>query len=153
MESNDVERLQDGLLQNECSEMYTGDGSVDINGNPVLKQTTGNWKACPFILGNECCERLAYYGISSNLVTYLTKKLHQENVSAARNVTTWQGTCYLTPLVGAVIADSYWGRYWTIAAFSTIYFIGMCTLTLSASLPALKPIECVGSLCPSATPA
>ncbi|KAJ7942762.1 protein NRT1/ PTR FAMILY 8.3-like [Quillaja saponaria] len=157
MESNDVERqrflLQDGLLQNECSEMYTGDGSVDINGNPVLKQTTGNWKACPFILGNECCERLAYYGISSNLVTYLTKKLHQENVSAARNVTTWQGTCYLTPLIGAVIADSYWGRYWTIAAFSTIYFIGMCTLTLSASVPALKPSECVGSLCPSATPA
>ncbi|XWS69434.1 hypothetical protein CRYUN_Cryun04dG0178600 [Craigia yunnanensis] len=29
----------------------------------------------------------------------------------------------------------------------------MCTLTLSASIPALKPVECVGSLCPSATPA
>lgn len=30
---------------------------------------------------------------------------------------------------------------------------GMCTLTLSASLPALKPAECLGSVCPSATPA
>ncbi|KAL2615710.1 hypothetical protein AAZV13_08G083800 [Glycine max] len=29
----------------------------------------------------------------------------------------------------------------------------MCTLTLSASLPALKPSECLGSVCPSATPA
>lgn len=29
----------------------------------------------------------------------------------------------------------------------------MCTLTLSASIPALKPVECVGSLCPAATPA
>ncbi|KAH9794243.1 protein nrt1/ ptr family 8.3 [Citrus sinensis] len=29
----------------------------------------------------------------------------------------------------------------------------MCTLTLSASIPALKPAECVGALCPSATPA
>lgn len=28
---------------------------------------------------------------------------------------------------------------------------GMCTLTLSASVSALKPAECVGSLCPSAT--
>lgn len=73
--------------------------------------------------GNECCERLAYYGISTNLVTYLTKKLHQGNVSAARNVTTWQGTCYLAPLIGAITADAYWGRYWTIAAFSTVYFI------------------------------
>lgn len=75
------------------------------------------------ITGNECCERLAYYGIATNLVTYLTKKLHEGNVSAARNVTTWQGTCYLTPLLGAVLADAYWGRYWTIVAFSTIYFV------------------------------
>ncbi|KAE8648290.1 hypothetical protein Csa_017802 [Cucumis sativus] len=145
--------LEEGLLQNESSTLYTGDGSVDFHGNPVLKQNTGNWKACPFILGNEGCERLAYYGISTNLVTYLTNKLHQGNVSAARNVTTWQGTCYLTPLIGAILADAYWGRYWTIAAFSTIYFIGMCTLTLSASVPALKPAECVGFMCPPASAA
>ncbi|KAG4162804.1 hypothetical protein ERO13_D01G136300v2 [Gossypium hirsutum] len=155
MGSVDEERslLEAELDQAESNGLYTGDGSVDFNGNPVLKQSTGNWRACPFILGNECCERLAYYGIAANLVSYLTKKLHEGNVSAARNVTTWQGTCYLTPLIGAVLADAYWGRYWTIAAFSTIYFFGMCTLTLSASIPALKPAECVGSICPSATPA
>ncbi|KAB2097167.1 hypothetical protein ERO13_A01G144300v2 [Gossypium hirsutum] len=155
MGSMDEERslLEAELNQAESSGLYTGDGSVDFNGNPILKQNTGNWRACPFILGNECCERLAYYGIATNLVSYLTKKLHEGNVSAARNVTTWQGTCYLTPLIGAVLADAYWGRYWTIAAFSTIYFFGMCTLTLSASIPALKPAECVGSICPSATPA
>ncbi|KAL7240060.1 hypothetical protein ACSBR2_005843 [Camellia fascicularis] len=143
--------LEDGLPQNESSGLYTGDGSVNIKGEPVLKCNTGKWRACPFILGTECCERLAYYGIATNLVTYLTTKLHEGNVSAARNVTTWSGTCYLTPLIGAVLADAYWGRYWTIAAFSTIYFIGMCTLTLSATIPALKPAECVDSICPSAT--
>ncbi|XP_049365550.1 protein NRT1/ PTR FAMILY 8.3-like [Solanum verrucosum] len=146
--------LQDAAFhQNENGGLYTRDGSVDINGNPVLKSETGNWRACPFILGNECCERLAFYGIALNLVTYLTKKLHEGNVSAARNVTTWQGTCYLTPLIGAVLADAYWGRYRTIATFSIIYFMGMCTLTLSASVPAFKPPECVGSVCPPATPA
>ncbi|KAE9601018.1 putative proton-dependent oligopeptide transporter family, major facilitator superfamily [Lupinus albus] len=127
-------------------------GSVDFKGRPPLKHNTGNWRACPFILGNECCERLAYFGIAANLVTYLTHKLHQGNVYAARNVTTWQGTCYLTPLIGAIFADAYWGRYWTIAGFSIIYLIGMCTLTLSASVPALKPIECLSSICPPATP-
>lgn len=30
---------------------------------------------------------------------------------------------------------------------------GMCTLTLSASVPALNPAECLGSVCPPATPA
>lgn len=145
--------LETGLLQNENSDLHTGDGSVDIHGKPVLRSNTGNWRACPFILGTECCERLAYYGIATNLVTYLTSKLHEGNVSAARNVTTWQGTCYLTPLIGAVLADAYCGRYWTIAAFSTIYFIGMCTLTLSATVPAFKPADCVGSVCPPATTA
>lgn len=80
-----------------------------------------------YTTGTECCERLAYYGIATNLVSYLTKKLHEGNVSAARNVTTWQGTCYLSPLIGAVLADAYWGRYWTIAAFSTIYLIVIAT--------------------------
>ncbi|KAL4638094.1 hypothetical protein ACB092_03G125400 [Castanea dentata] len=150
---DDRSLIEDGLLQNESSREYTGDGSVDFHGKPVLKQNTGNWRACPFILGTEGCERLAYYGIATNLVTYLTKKLHEGNVTAATSVTTWQGTCYLTPLIGAVLADAYWGRYWTIAAFSTIYFIGMCTLTLSATVPGLRPSECVGSVCPSATPA
>jgi solute carrier family 15 (peptide/histidine transporter), member 3/4 len=75
------------------------------------------------MIGTEVCERLAYYGISKSLVTYLSTRLHEGNVSAARNFTTWQGTCYLTPLIGATLADSYWGKYRTIAVFSTIYFL------------------------------
>ncbi|XP_076922511.1 protein NRT1/ PTR FAMILY 8.3-like [Bidens hawaiensis] len=150
-EQEQVLLLEDALIENESS-LYTGDGSVDIKGQPVLKSNTGTWKACPFILGNECCERLAYYGIATNLVSYLTKKLHQGNAAAAATVTTWQGTCYLTPLIGALLADAYWGRYWTIAVFSVIYFIGMGTLTLSASVPFLKPVECIDTVCPEATP-
>ncbi|KAI9075704.1 hypothetical protein K1719_042320 [Acacia pycnantha] len=69
------------------------------------------------------CERLAYCGIAKNLVTYLTRRLREGHVSGARNVPTWQGPCYFTPLVGAFLADAYWGRYLTIVVFSTIYFI------------------------------
>lgn len=156
MGSQEEERLlqeEVGVSENGSLGPYTGDGSVDIKGRPVLRRNTGNWRACPFILGTECCERLAYYGIATNLVTYLNNILHEGNVSAARNVSAWSGTCYITPLLGAVLADAYWGRYWTIAIFSTIYFVGMVTLTLSASVPAFKPPSCVGSICPSASPA
>ncbi|KAF8407530.1 hypothetical protein HHK36_006664 [Tetracentron sinense] len=151
--TRDARGFRGSQVENESGGLYTGDGSVDISGKPVLKNNTGNWRACSFILGTECCERLAYYGIATNLVTYLTNKLHEENISPARNDTTWQGTCYITPLIGAVLADAYWGRHWTIAVFSTIYFIGMGTLTLSASVPAFKPSACVESSCPPATPA
>ena len=33
-----------------AAELYTQDGTVDIKGNPALKDT-GNWRACPYILG------------------------------------------------------------------------------------------------------
>ncbi|XP_074309063.1 protein NRT1/ PTR FAMILY 8.3-like isoform X2 [Silene latifolia] len=129
------------------SEIYTGDGSLDFHGRPVLKGKTGNWKACLFILGGECCDRLAFCAIESNLVNYLTGKLHQGNVSAARIVSIWSGTCFLTPLLGAFLADAYWGRYWTVAVSSIAYFVGMCILILSALIPALQPAECMDSSC------
>ncbi|KAG8096875.1 hypothetical protein GUJ93_ZPchr0013g35436 [Zizania palustris] len=108
-------------------------------------------KCFSWMIGTEVCERLAYYGISKSLVTYLSTRLHEGNVSAARNFTTWQGTCYLTPLIGATLADSYWGKYRTISVFSTIYFLGMTALTLSASIPSLQPPRCIGSICPQPT--
>ena len=69
----------------------------------------------------QCFEELAYFGIQFNLVTFLKTVLHDSNVTAARNYTNWQGTCYIAPLVGAIIADSYLGRYLTTVAFFTVY--------------------------------
>ncbi|XP_052172015.1 protein NRT1/ PTR FAMILY 8.1-like [Diospyros lotus] len=120
-------------------DIYTNDGTVDIHKKPAIKKETGNWRACRFILGNECCERLAYYGMSTNLVNFLEKRLNQGNVAASNNVTNWSGTCYITPLIGAFLADSYLGRYWTIACFSILYVFGMTLLTLSATVKGLKP--------------
>ncbi|KAK3148424.1 hypothetical protein QOZ80_3BG0294930 [Eleusine coracana subsp. coracana] len=130
---------------------YTQDGSVDLRGNPVLRSKRGGWKACAFIVVYELFERMAYYGIASNLVIYLTDKLHQGTVEASNNVTNWSGTVFLTPLLGAYVADAYLGRYWTFVVGSAIYFLGMLLLTLSVSLPALKPPPCNGSVCPSAS--
>ncbi|KAG5522986.1 hypothetical protein RHGRI_034957 [Rhododendron griersonianum] len=90
---------------------YTKDGTVDYR-------------------GTECCERLAYYGMSSNLVLYFKHRLNQQSGTASKNQSHWAGTCYITPLIGAFLADSYLGRYWTIACFSTIYIY---------LLPGLRP--------------
>ncbi|KAH7522044.1 hypothetical protein FEM48_Zijuj07G0096100 [Ziziphus jujuba var. spinosa] len=66
---------------------------------------------------------MAYYGISSNLVLYLTNKLHQGTVSSSNNVTNWVGTIWMTPILGAYVADAHLGRYWTFIVASVIYLL------------------------------
>lgn len=59
--------------------------------------------------------------MSTNLVNYMKSRLNEGNAAASRNVNNWSGTCYITPLLGAFVADAYWGRYRTIASFMVIY--------------------------------
>lgn len=70
----------------------------------------------------EVFERMAYYGISSNLVIYMTTKLHQGTVKSSNNVTNWVGTSWLTPILGAYVADAHLGRYITFVISGAIYF-------------------------------
>ncbi|XP_052170324.1 protein NRT1/ PTR FAMILY 5.2-like [Diospyros lotus] len=126
----------------EEKEDYTKDGTVDLKGRPVLRSQTGRWRACSFIVGYEVFERMAYYGITTNLVVYLTNKLHEDTVKSSNNVTNWVGTVWLMPLLGAYIADAHLGRYRTFIISSIIYLVGMCLLTLAVSVPALRPPSC-----------
>eukprot|EP01018_Ginkgo_biloba_P018716 Gb_21681 [translate_table: standard] len=124
------------------SEDFAKDGSVDLRGRPVSRSRTGGWKASLLIIGVEIAERLAYYGIASNLVSYLTNVLHQSTASAAKNVNIWSGATSMLPLLGAFVADAYLGRYRTIVFSSMVYLLGLISLTVSGSLPFLQPPPC-----------
>ncbi|CAN0919930.1 Protein NRT1/ PTR FAMILY 5.1 [Linum grandiflorum] len=117
----------------------TQDGTVDIRGRPILASKTGKWKACAFLLGYEAFERMCFYGIASNLVNYLTTQLHEDTVSSVRNVNNWSGAVWITPILGAYIADTYLGRFWTFTISSLVYVLGMVMLTMAASLKSMKP--------------
>uniref|UniRef100_A0A1J3DMA1 Protein NRT1/ PTR FAMILY 5.2 n=1 Tax=Noccaea caerulescens TaxID=107243 RepID=A0A1J3DMA1_NOCCA len=126
----------------EVGDDYTKDGTVDLRGKPVRRSIRGRWKACSFVVLYEVFERMAYYGISSNLVIYMTTKLHQGTVKSSNSVTNWVGTIWLTPILGAYVADAHLGRYITFVISCAIYFSGMLVLTLSVSIPGIKPPEC-----------
>ncbi|KAM0001262.1 putative proton-dependent oligopeptide transporter family, MFS transporter superfamily [Helianthus debilis subsp. tardiflorus] len=102
-------------------------GTVDYKGRPVLRSKSGCWRSAYFIVGVEVAERFAYYGVNSNLITYLTVPLGQSTTTAAENVNIWSGTSSLLPLVGAFIADAYLGRYLTIIIASLLYVL-VCRL-------------------------
>ena len=71
-----------------------------------------------FILGNEFCERFSYYGMHAILVIYLVTMLNMKKDDATVVYHFFNMLCYFSPIVGAIVADSWWGKYKTIFYFS-----------------------------------
>ncbi|KAA3484420.1 protein NRT1/PTR FAMILY 5.10-like [Gossypium australe] len=116
----------------------TVDGCLDYKGQPVRRSSSGCWRSASFIIVVEIAERIAYYGISSNLITYLTGPLDESTATAAAQVNAWNGAASLLPLLGAFIADSFLGRYRTIILASLVYILGLGLLALSATLSSVS---------------
>jgi len=99
-------------------------------------------KSVFFIIGNEFCERFSYYGMKAILSIYLSKKLKFHEDDATVIYHTFSCFCYFTPILGAMIADQFLGKFKTIVYISIIYVLGHLLKTLAA-VPTLgiPPVE------------
>ncbi|KAK1686335.1 hypothetical protein QYE76_047183 [Lolium multiflorum] len=114
-------------------------GVSDFRGRPVYRNTSGVWRSVYFVVVVEIAGTFAYYGVSANLITYMTGPLDHSNAAAAAAVNVWSGTTRLMPLLGAFLADSWLGRYRSIILGSTFYTLGYGMITLASMLPVLRP--------------
>ncbi|KAG8045010.1 hypothetical protein GUJ93_ZPchr0008g12210 [Zizania palustris] len=148
----------EGKKTTEMSQWSGGGGNmvrdaVDYRGCPADRSKTGGWVAAALVLGIELCERLSTMGIAVNLVTYLTGTMHLPSAAAANVVTDFMGTSFLLCLLGGFLADSFLGRYLTIAVFALVQAIGTGFLAVSTLLRQLRPPPCGGGApCEQATP-
>ncbi|XP_072966012.1 protein NRT1/ PTR FAMILY 5.10-like isoform X2 [Typha angustifolia] len=133
----DNEQTQLILLRSDPLE-----GVVDYRGRPVSRSGSGRLTSALFIIGVEIAERFVFYGICSNLITYLTGPLRESTAAAAAGVNAWFGVASMLPLFGAFLADSCLGRYRTIVLASILYLLGLSMLSFSATLPSLQPPKC-----------
>ncbi|KAL9230162.1 hypothetical protein vseg_005549 [Gypsophila vaccaria] len=118
---------------------HVHDSSLDFKGRVPLRASTGSWKASVFIIAIEFSERLSYFGIATNLITYMTKVMQQDLKTAVNTVNIWSGVCAVMPLIGGFLADSYTGGFTMILLSATLYVLGLTLLTLSQYIPSLKP--------------
>ncbi|XP_072980809.1 protein NRT1/ PTR FAMILY 6.1 [Typha angustifolia] len=117
-----------------------GTTPVNIRGKPIEDLSkTGGWIAAFFIFGNEMAERMAYFGLSVNMVTFMFYIMHRPFTSSANVVNNFLGISQASSVLGGFLADAYLGRYWTIAIFTTIYLLGLTGITLCATMSVFVP--------------
>ncbi|KAJ6665483.1 hypothetical protein lerEdw1_003324 [Lerista edwardsae] len=77
-----------------------------------------------FIVVNEFCERFSYYGMKAVLTLYFLYFLHWDENTSTAVYHAFSSLCYFTPVIGALMADSWLGKYKTIIYLSIVYVIG-----------------------------
>ncbi len=91
----------------------------------------------PHIIGNEAAERFSFYGMKAVLAVFMVQYLHlmdgrgagtMNQAEATANVHLFNGAVYITPLLGALLADIFIGKYRTIVALSLVYCAGHAAL-------------------------
>ena len=91
----------------------------------------------PHIIGNEAAERFSFYGMKAVLAVFMVQYLHlmdgrgpiaMDEAEATANVHMFNGAVYLMPFFGALLADIFIGKYWTIIALSIVYCAGHAAL-------------------------
>lgn len=85
-----------------------------------------------FIVVNEFCERFSYYGMRAVLVMYFKYFLLWDDDFSTTIYHTFVALCYLTPILGAVVADAWLGKFKTIVYLSIVYAAGQVVLAVSA---------------------
>ena len=100
--------------------------------------TTEMPKGIPYIISNEAAERFSFYGMKAILVIFMTK--HMLDASGAHDFLSeeeakawyhaFNSAVYFFPILGAIIADAFLGKYRTILYLSVVYCMGHAALAM-----------------------
>uniref|UniRef100_A0A665WME3 Solute carrier family 15 member 2 n=1 Tax=Echeneis naucrates TaxID=173247 RepID=A0A665WME3_ECHNA len=85
-----------------------------------------------FIVVNEFCERFSFYGMKAVLTLYFLTYLHWDKDLSTAIYHAFSSLAYFTPILGALIADSWLGKFKTIIYLSIVYVIGHVVKSVGA---------------------
>lgn len=100
-------------------------------------------RGIPFIIGNELAERFSFYGMKGILTVFMTQHLLGADGTAAymtdEQAKKWYhlftALAYTFPIIGAILADVFLGKYRTILWISLMYCVGHGCLAMMDLAP------------------
>ncbi|KAB5514015.1 hypothetical protein DKX38_027921 [Salix brachista] len=109
---------------------------------PLLSSPKGGITALFFIIANEALERLASFGLSTNMIMYLTREYGMDAASGAQILFLYSAAGNFMPIIGAFLADTYVGRYPMIGFGCITSLLGMVLLWLTTIIPEARVPSC-----------
>ncbi|KAI3738132.1 hypothetical protein L2E82_28151 [Cichorium intybus] len=109
---------------------------------PSGAPTKGGWITFPFLIATMAGLAVASGGWVSNIIVYLINEFNIKSVDAAQIANIINGCVSMFPILGAILADSFFGSFTIISASSLISLAGIVLLTLTAVIDSLKPAPC-----------
>ena len=90
----------------------------------------------PYIIGNEAAERFSFYGMRGILIVFMTTYLvnttgqlaPMSDAQARAWFSTFVSAVYFLPILGAILAEAFLGKYRTILWLSIVYCLGHLAL-------------------------
>ncbi|XP_053680157.1 peptide transporter family 1-like [Anopheles nili] len=107
----------------------------EVNSTPPVRYP----RSIFFIISNEFSERFNYYGMRTVLALYLTQKLSYTTDTATVIYHIFTSLAYFFPMMGAILADSWLGKFKTILYLSMVYCAGSTLIALGAIPPLNLP--------------
>ena len=101
--------------------------------------TAGMPPGIPYIIGNEAAERFSYYGMRTILTIFMVRYLSlmsdtvmpaMSKAEAQELYHTFSSWVYFFPILGAILADAFIGKYRIIIQVSLLYCLGHLALAL-----------------------
>ncbi|KAI9376468.1 POT family-domain-containing protein [Aspergillus egyptiacus] len=138
-----VAEKEQALGESEKALPVTPDGEEPTpDENKSLRHVAENLPVSAWLVAIvELCERFAYYGMSGLFQNYIQRPLDGSQGRGALGMghqgatgltTFFQFWCYVTPIIGAIVADQYLGKYKTIVYFCGIYLVGLLILVCTS---------------------
>lgn len=162
-DSKDLGEKQDALVRVSSSQAYQPDDADDVvfpteEEKLTLRRVAGHIPISAWLVVIvEFAERFSYYGTTGPFVNYIQRPLPAggngagappkggegrpgalgKGQQASTGLTTYNSFfSYCTPILGAIIADAYWGKFKTINVFVILGGIGHIIL-VATSIPSV----------------
>lgn len=105
----------------------------------LVSPSKGGLRTLPFIIGSVGFGTVAFWGLDSNMIIYLTKEYGMKMAKGSNIINLWEATSNFFPILGAFLADSYVGRFTMISFGCIVSIMGMILFWSTTIIPGATP--------------